>query len=119
MRSGGRGVTAGKLLHGKRPRLIPIFDRARVAVAVRAPSSHFWEAIWCAMRRPEIQQRNEADRKIADQIGRPALPGNIGDISPHPSNYDLILAGPPGAASVRPWTIKSLLSAMAARNPVR
>ena len=28
----GRRVTAGRLMHGKRPRLIPIFDRERVEV---------------------------------------------------------------------------------------
>jgi hypothetical protein len=32
-RRSGRGVTAGKLLHAKRPRLIPIFDRARISKA--------------------------------------------------------------------------------------
>jgi hypothetical protein len=49
-RHAGRGVTAGKLLHGKRPRLIPIFDRARVAQTIGVAHLHFWEAIWCALR---------------------------------------------------------------------
>jgi hypothetical protein len=47
-RSAGRGVTAGKLLHAKRPRLIPIFDRARISKALRIDHRHFWEAVWCA-----------------------------------------------------------------------
>lgn len=39
-RHAGRAVTAGKLLHGKRPRLIPIFD-SRVKAALNVPGSHF------------------------------------------------------------------------------
>lgn len=103
-----------------------------------------------------IRIKNQADQKIAEEIGRPALPGNIGeyvaarifridlerpgnnpgydgkfrepsglagksvnikaysrhesllDISPHPSDYYLILTGPPGPASARPWIIESV-----------
>lgn len=54
-RSSGRGVTAGKLPHGKRPRLIPIFDRARIHKALSIDHPHFWEATWCALRDPEIR----------------------------------------------------------------
>lgn len=42
-RSAGRGVTAGKLLHAKRPRLIPIFDRARISKALNVDHGHFWK----------------------------------------------------------------------------
>lgn len=69
-RHAGRGVTAGKLLHGKRPRLIPIFDRKRVAAALKAKRSHFWEAIWCTMRDPEIRQRlEEIQREVSEASG--------------------------------------------------
>jgi Family of unknown function (DUF6308) len=54
-RSSGRGVTAGKLLHGKRPRLVPIFDRARIHRALGIDHRHFWEATWCALRNPEVR----------------------------------------------------------------
>ena len=56
-RSSGRGVTAGKLLHGKRPRLIPIFDQKRISPALAIDQRHCWEAFWCIMREPEIRYR--------------------------------------------------------------
>lgn len=56
-RSAGRGVTAGKLLHAKRPLLIPIFDRARISRALGIDHRHFWEAIWCALQDPEVRTR--------------------------------------------------------------
>ena len=56
-RSSGRGVTAGKLLHAKRPRLIPIFDRARVSKALRIDHRSFWEAVWCSLRDPQALSR--------------------------------------------------------------
>jgi hypothetical protein len=56
-RSAGRGVTAGKLLHAKRPRLIPIFDRARISKALSIDHRHFWEAVWCALQDPEVRSR--------------------------------------------------------------
>jgi hypothetical protein len=102
-----------------------------------------------------IRVKNEADRRIAALIGRPAAPGNIGefvaarvfgitlmssgahpgydgvfqseplagktvniktysrhesalDISPHASDYYLVLTGPPGQAKVLPWVIHSV-----------
>jgi hypothetical protein len=102
-----------------------------------------------------IKVKNEADLAIAQLIGRPCAPGNIGefvaakvfdirlmdsgahpgydgvfeagtltgrtvniktysrqeyvlDISPHPCDYYLVLAGPPGQARVRPWVIDSI-----------
>lgn len=55
-RSAGRAVTAGKLLHAKRPRLIPVFDRGRVAKALDPPPSRFWEMMWRALRDPRISQ---------------------------------------------------------------
>jgi Family of unknown function (DUF6308) len=66
-RSAGRGVTAGKLLHGKRPRLIPIFDRKRISKALAIDHRHFWEAIWCAMRDPETRARLRGIRAGVDQ----------------------------------------------------
>jgi hypothetical protein len=56
-RRAGRAVTAGKLLHAKRPRLIPVFDRGRVAKALNPPRSHFWELMWYALRDPGIRQK--------------------------------------------------------------
>lgn len=50
-------MTAGKLLHAKRPRLIPIFDRARISKALSIDHRHFWEAVWCALRDPEVRSR--------------------------------------------------------------
>jgi len=102
-----------------------------------------------------IRVKNEADLAIARVLGRPALPGNIGefvaarifrvdlmagganpgydgvfhdpplagktvnikaysrnewvlDISGHPCDYYLVLAGPPGQAPIRPWVINSV-----------
>jgi Family of unknown function (DUF6308) len=51
-RSAGRAVTARKLLHAKRPRLIPIFDRGRVAKVLNPLPSQFWEVMWYALRDP-------------------------------------------------------------------
>ena len=56
-RSSGRGVTAGKLLHGKRPRLIPIFDRKKISVVLAIDQRHCWEAFWCIMRDSRIRTR--------------------------------------------------------------
>jgi hypothetical protein len=56
-RHAGRGVTAGKLLHGKRPRLIPIYDRARIGKTLGVRQADIWEAMWCALRDPAIRQR--------------------------------------------------------------
>jgi Family of unknown function (DUF6308) len=66
-RSAGRGVTAGKLLHGKRPRLIPIFDRKRISKAMAIDHRHFWEAIWCAVRDPETRARLRGIQASVDQ----------------------------------------------------
>ena len=106
---------------------------------------HLAELIWI---------KNKADLSIAELIGRPCLPGNIGeyvaaevfgiqlmgsgahpgydgvfdrgelagktvniktysrqeyvlDISPHPCDFYLVLAGPAGQAKIRPWVIDS------------
>jgi hypothetical protein len=53
-RNSGRGVTAGKLLHGKRPRLILIFDR-RIGQALAVSQRNNWEAYWCVTREPQIR----------------------------------------------------------------
>lgn len=102
-----------------------------------------------------VRAKNDADLAIAELIGRPCLPGNIGeyiaahvfgiqlmqsgahpgydglfredtlagktvniktysrqeyvlDISPHPCDYYLVLAGPPGQARIRPWVIDAV-----------
>jgi hypothetical protein len=52
----GKYVTASKLLHGKRPRLIPIYDRSGVGEALDVSHRDIWEAMWCALRNPEIRQ---------------------------------------------------------------
>jgi len=53
----GRGVTAGKLLHGKRPRLIPIYDDQAVKPALHVTAANVWEALWCTLRHPDIRDR--------------------------------------------------------------
>jgi Family of unknown function (DUF6308) len=52
----GKYVTASKLLHGKRPRLIPIYDRSGVGEALDVSHGDIWEAMWCALRDPEIRR---------------------------------------------------------------
>src|ERR1022692_2289493 len=56
-RSAGRGVTAGKLLHGKRPRLIPVFDRQAIGHVLKIRHEDAWEVMSCALRQPDILQR--------------------------------------------------------------
>lgn len=51
----GRAVTAGKLVHGKRPRLIPIFD-SEVQAALRPPRGQFWRTMWCVMRDEPVRE---------------------------------------------------------------
>jgi len=53
-RRSGRWVTTSKLLHAKRPRLLPILD-SRVKCHLRLRPSGQWEAIWCAVRDPVVQ----------------------------------------------------------------
>jgi uncharacterized protein DUF6308 len=55
-RRAGRGVTAGKLLHAKRPRLIPIYDHG-----------HFWIGIWCALRDSEVRSHLRDIQASVDQ----------------------------------------------------
>jgi Family of unknown function (DUF6308) len=52
----GRYVTASKLLHGKRPRLIPIYDRGGIGKALDVSHRDIWEVMWCALRDAEIRQ---------------------------------------------------------------
>ena len=113
-----------------------------------------------------VREKNKADLPIAQLIGRPCLPGNIGaymaalvfgiqlrdsgahpgydglfqegdlagktvniktysrqeyvlDISPHPCDYDLVIAGPPGQARVRPWFIDAVYLLPALSAPYR
>ena len=69
-RSAGRAVTAGKLLHAKRPRLVPIFDRGRVAKVLNPPRSQFWEVMWCALRDPGIRQKlQDLQSRVSESSG--------------------------------------------------
>lgn len=52
----GKYVTASKLLHGKRPRLIPIYDRGGIGEALDVSHRDIWEAMWCALRDAGIRQ---------------------------------------------------------------
>jgi hypothetical protein len=89
-RRAGRGVTAGKLLHAKRPRLIPIYDRAKIGRALSIDHGHFWEAIWCALRDAEIRSHLRDIQASVDQAASFSL-SRILDIitwlsqEPHPS----------------------------------
>lgn len=51
----GTIVTAGKLLHGKRPKLIPIYD-SRIRSALGVSNRNLWEAFWCVMRDAEVRK---------------------------------------------------------------
>lgn len=53
----GKYVTAGKALHGKRPRLIPIYDRERIGAIPGITQQNIWEVMWCALRDDEIRER--------------------------------------------------------------
>lgn len=55
-RSAGKYVTASKLLHGKRPRLIPIYDRGGIGKALDVSHRDIWEAMWCVLRDPGIRR---------------------------------------------------------------
>jgi len=52
----GKYVTASKLLHGKRPRLIPIYDRGGIGEALDVSHRDIWEAMWCVLRDRRIRQ---------------------------------------------------------------
>jgi hypothetical protein len=69
-RRAGRAVTAGKLLHAKRPRLIPIFDRGRVAKVLNPPRSQFWEVMWYALRDPGIRHKlQDLQSSVSESAG--------------------------------------------------
>lgn len=55
-RFAGKYVTASKLLHGKRPRLIPIYDQAGIGEALDVSHRDIWEAMWCGLRDPGIRR---------------------------------------------------------------
>lgn len=66
----GKHVTASKLLHGKRPRLIPIYDRSGIGEALDVSHRDIWEATWCALRDREVRQslvKLQAD--VDDAVG--------------------------------------------------
>lgn len=52
-RRSGRWVTTSKLLHAKRPRLVPILD-SRIRCHLGLGRSDQWEAIWCSIRDPQV-----------------------------------------------------------------
>jgi len=52
----GKYVTASKLLHGKRPRLIPIYDRGGIGEALDVSHRDIWKAMWCVLRDRRIRQ---------------------------------------------------------------
>lgn len=56
----GRGVAAGKLLAGKRPRLIPIYDHQTVRPELKVTPVNVWEALWCTFRHPDVREHLEA-----------------------------------------------------------
>lgn len=58
-RHAGKYVIAGKALHGKRPRLIPIYDRQRIGAIPGMTQRNIWEVMWCALRDSEIRERLE------------------------------------------------------------
>jgi hypothetical protein len=53
----GRWVTAGKLLHGKRPRLIPIYDDKAVKPTLHVTQRTVWEAFWCTFRHSDVREQ--------------------------------------------------------------
>jgi hypothetical protein len=53
----GRWVTAGKLLHGKRPRLIPIYDDKAVKPTLHVTQRTVWEAFWCTFRHADVRDQ--------------------------------------------------------------
>jgi hypothetical protein len=99
-RSSGRGVTAGKLLHGKRPRLFAIFDRKKFSVALAIDQRHCWEAFWCIMQDRRIRSRlmdiqSSNDRAaglsllrvldiVAWMSAEPNPPTTVRPLPPHP-----------------------------------
>jgi hypothetical protein len=62
-RHSGTGVTAGKLLHGKRPRLVPIYDDKAVRRALHVTERNVWEAFWCILRNDDVRDRLDEIQK--------------------------------------------------------
>jgi len=54
-RRAGTAVTAGKLLHSKRPGLIPIYD-SRIHRALGVTNRNIWEALWYVMQDAEVRR---------------------------------------------------------------
>jgi hypothetical protein len=42
--------------HGKRPRLIPIYDQDRIGSKLEVSQSDLWETMWCALRDRGVRQ---------------------------------------------------------------
>jgi len=66
-RRAGRGVAAGKLLAGKRPRLLPIFDVETVASELHVTEANVWEAFWCTFRHPDVRDHLEVIKSQVPQ----------------------------------------------------
>ena len=43
-------------MHGKRPRLIPIYDQGGIGEALDVSHRDIWEAMWCVFRDPGIRR---------------------------------------------------------------
>lgn len=72
-RTAWKGGVAGKLLHGKRPRLIPIYDQDRVGRKLGVSQSDIWEAMWCALRDPEVRRSLQDIQAGVDQAAHLSL----------------------------------------------
>jgi hypothetical protein len=51
----GRTVTAGKLIYGKRPRLLPLYD-TEIRLSYRVSNDNVWEAYWCFLQDQQIRR---------------------------------------------------------------
>lgn len=72
-KSAWKGGTAGKLLHGKRPRLIPIYDQSKIGRKLGVSRSGIWEAMWCALRDPEVRQSLRVIQADVDEAAHLSL----------------------------------------------
>lgn len=69
----GKYVTAGKLLHCKRPRLIPIYDQDGIGRALGVRHRDIWEVMWCALREPDIRQSIRCAQASVSEAGELSL----------------------------------------------
>ena len=69
----GRWVTAFKLLHRKRPRLLPIYDQEAVSRVLNVTRDDVWEALWCTFRHADVRENLEAIRAQVSGAGSLSL----------------------------------------------